>query len=163
MLRTSGLCRAAMVALFVMASSSALAADDGIWSVSKSSGEVWITATGAQPASLKQEDSLKPGDSIRTGRNGRVLLVRGQETILIAPNSEITLPATPKGAQADGQSTRIIERAGSIMLEVDKRKVRNFEVETPYLVAAVKGTQFRVTLDRVDVLQGSVQVADAKS
>ena len=26
---------------------SAFAADDGIWSVSKSSGEVWITTTGA--------------------------------------------------------------------------------------------------------------------
>jgi len=133
------------------------------WQVSKSSGQVWLTSSGVQPASLSEQETLKPGDSIRTGRNGRVLLVRGQETILIAPNSEITLPAAPKDAQADGQWTRIIERAGSILLEVDKRKVRNFEVETPYLVAAVKGTQFRVTLDRVDVLQGSVQVADAQS
>ena len=91
MLRTSGLCRAFIFALLMTASSSALAADDGIWSVSKSSGEVWITATGAQPASLKQEDSLKPGDLIRTGRNGRVLLTRGEETILIAPNSEIEI------------------------------------------------------------------------
>ena len=47
---------------------------------------------GAQPASLKQEEGLKPGDTIRTGRNGRVLLVRGEETILIAPNSVIGVP-----------------------------------------------------------------------
>src|SRR5262249_57648421 len=54
-------------------------------------------------------------------------------------------------------------QAGSILLHVEKRNVRNFEVETPYLVAAVKGTEFRVTLNNVDVLQGSVEVADAKS
>ena len=163
MLRTSGLCRAAMVALFVMASSSALAADDGIWSVSKSSGEVWITATGAQPASLKQEDSLKPGDTIRTDHNGRVLLVRGEETILIAPNSEIGVPSEKK----DGLSTTIQQRAGSILLEVEKRNVKHFEVETPYLAAVVKGTQFSVTIDgastRVEVSRGQVEVADFKS
>jgi hypothetical protein len=41
--------RAAMMALAVMASSSALAADDGVWSVSKSSGEGWITAPARNP------------------------------------------------------------------------------------------------------------------
>ena len=35
------------------AASSAFGAEDGAWSVSKSSGEVWMTTTGAQQASLK--------------------------------------------------------------------------------------------------------------
>ena len=101
----------AMVFVLV-GSASALAADDGVWSVSKSSGEVWISTTGAQPASLKQEDNLKPGDTIRTGRNGRVLLVRGEETILIAPNSVIGVPTE----KTDGLSTTILQQAGSILL-----------------------------------------------
>jgi hypothetical protein len=134
-----------------------------VWQVSKSSGDVWVTAAGVQPASLTDQASVKPGDSIRTGRNGRVLLVRGQETILVAPNSAITIPAT----QQDSGSTTIVQQSGSILLEVDKRNVRNFEVETPYLVAAVKGTQFKVSVNQgnasVDVLKGSVQVADFKS
>lgn len=137
------------------------------WQVSKSSGDVWLTNSGVQPASLGDQATLKPGDSIRTGRNGRVLLVRGQETILIAPNSAITLPAPAKDGKTDGQSATIIEQAGSILLKVDKRDIRNFEVETPYLVAAVKGTQFGVSVDRneshVNVLEGSVEVADIKS
>ena len=77
------------------------AAEGGAWSVSKSSGEVWITSGNVQQASLKPSDNLKPGDTIRTGRNGRVLLVRGEETILIAPNSVIGLPAETKGRAVD--------------------------------------------------------------
>ena len=78
-----GLRRALMAALVLGTSSGAFAAEDGVWSVSKSSGEVWLATNGAQQVSLGQEGTLKPGDTIRTGRNGRVLLVRGEETILI--------------------------------------------------------------------------------
>ena len=145
------------------AASSTLAADNGNWSVSKSSGEVWMTASGVQQASLKPDEVLKPGDTIRTGRNGRVLLTRGEETILIAPNSVVGLPAEQK----EGLSTTIVQKAGSILLEVEKKNVKHFEVETPYLAAVVKGTQFRVTVGAtstsVDVIRGQVQVADFKS
>ena len=158
-----GLSRILAMALLVGSASGALAADDGAWSVSKSSGEVWMSSTGTQPVSLGKEDVLKPGDSIRTGRNGRVLLVRGEETILVSPNSVIGLPAEKK----EGLSTTIVQRAGSILLEVEKRNVKHFEVETPYLAAVVKGTQFRVSVNAgstsVDVIRGQVQVADFKS
>ena len=102
---------------------------DAVWHVGKSSGEVWLTGAGVQQVSLGGDTVLKPGDTIRTGRNGRVLLVRGEETILISPNSVIGIPAAPK----DGLSTTIIQQAGSILLEVEKRNVKHFEVETPYL------------------------------
>jgi hypothetical protein len=151
------------MALLLVAGSSALAADDGVWSVSKSSGEVWVTTTGVEQVSLKQEGALKAGDTIRTGRNGRVLLMRGEETILISPNSVIGVSAEKK----DGMSTTILQQAGSILLEVEKRNVKHFEVETPSLAAVVKGTQFSVTVDgastRVDVRRGQVEVSDFKS
>jgi hypothetical protein len=143
--------------------SNAFAADDGAWTVGKSSGEVWLTSSGAQPASLKQEELLKPGDTVRTGRNGRVLLRRGEETMLISPNSVVGMPAENK----EGLSTTIVQQAGSILLEVEKRNVKHFEVETPYLAAVVKGTQFRVTINAsstsVDVIRGQVEVADFRS
>lgn len=158
-----GLLRALMAALVLGAASAASAADDGVWSVSKASGEVWIATDGAQPASLSKDDALKPGNTIRTGRNGRVLLVRGEETILISPNSVVGLPAEKK----EGLSTTIIQRAGSILLEVEKRNVKHFEVETPYLAAVVKGTQFSVTVGagstKVGVLRGQVEVSDFKT
>ena len=158
-----GLWRALMVALILGTASGASAADDGVWSVSKASGEVWVATDGAQPASLSQDETLKPGDTIRTGRNGRVLLVRGEETILISPNSVVGLPAEKK----EGLSTTIIQQAGSILLEVEKRNVKHFEVETPYLAAVVKGTHFSVTVGagstKVGVLRGQVEVSDFKT
>ncbi|MBB4368178.1 hypothetical protein GGD63_000957 [Bradyrhizobium sp. cir1] len=154
---------AVMAALTLGTASGAFAADDGVWSVSKATGEVWVATDGAQQVSLNQEETLKPGNTIRTGRNGRVLLVRGEETILISPNSVVGLPAEKK----DGLSTTIIQQAGSILLEVEKRNVKHFEVETPYLAAVVKGTQFSVTVGagstKVGVIRGQVEVSDFKT
>jgi FecR-like protein len=152
---------AALVSLY--AGSQVIAEDSVAWRVSKSSGQVWMTTTGVQEASLTNEAALKPGDTIRTGSNGRVLLVRGEASMLIAPNSVIALPAEQK----DGLSTTIYEQAGSVLVHADKRNVKHFQVETPYLAAVVKGTQFRVTLDKrganVAVLEGQVEVTDFKS
>jgi len=163
--RIVGLGRVATTALVLLLAASActVAAENDVWSVSKSSGEVWMATDQAKQVSLKQDETLKPGDTIQTGRNGRVLLVRGEETILISPNSVVGLPLEKK----DGLSTTITQQAGSILLDVEKRNVKHFEVETPYLAAVVKGTQFSVTVSatgtRVDVRRGQVEVSDFKS
>jgi hypothetical protein len=153
-----------LVAVFMLATASAaFAGDGGDWTIHKSSGEVWLAGSGVQQAALKQEDVLKPGDTVRTGRTGRVLLKRGDEIILVSPNSVVGVPAQKK----EGLSTTIMQQAGSILLDVEKRNVKHFEVETPYLAAVVKGTQFRVTVNAgkttVDVIRGQVEVADFKS
>jgi len=141
----------------------ARAADGMPWRVSKSSGQVWTTTSGAQNVALTNDIELKPGDSIRTGPTGRVLLTRGEETILVSPNSAVALPAEQK----DGLATTIIEQAGSILVHAEKRNVKHFQVETPYLAAVVKGTHFRVdvtkTGSQVAVLEGKVEVSDFKT
>ena len=135
----------------------------GEWLVRKASGDVWIAAPGVQQVALAPAAALKPGDQVRTGQNGRALLVRGDESILISPNSTIGLPKE----NSKGLLTTIIQERGTIVLDVEKRSEKHFEVETPYLVAIVKGTQFRVSVDgrasKVDVLSGQVEVADLKS
>jgi hypothetical protein len=89
--------------------------------------------------------------------------MRGEEMIMLAPNSVVGIPAEKK----EGLATTIVHQAGSILLDVEKRNVKHFEVETPYLAAVVKGTQFRVTVNAgkttVDVIRGQVQVADFKT
>jgi hypothetical protein len=155
--------RALATVFMLTTASAAFAADGGDWMVSRSSGEVWLSGSSVQQASLKQEDVLKPGDTVRTGRTGRILLKRGDEMILVSPNSVVGIPAQKN----EGLSTTIKQQAGSILLDVEKRNVKHFEVETPYLAAVVKGTQFRVTVNAgkttVDVVRGQVEVADFKS
>lgn len=158
-----GISRALTSAFALVVASSAFAADGDPWWVKRTSGEVWMGSGDVQQVSLKTDETLKPGDTIRTGRNGRVLLVRGEESILIAPNSVVGLPAETR----ETLSTTIKQQAGSILLEVEKKDVKHFEVETPYLAAVVKGTQFRVTVTatgaKVDVVRGQVEVADFKT
>ncbi len=165
--RATKLCRLlVLVMLAISGGGLAAQAEDSnsaAWRVSKTSGDVWVTTTGVQKASLTDSEMLRPGDTIRTGRNGRVLLMRGDETIMVSPNSVVGVPEKNQ----DKQTTTIVQQAGSILLDVEKRNVRHFEVETPYLVAAVKGTQFQVSVKRnaanVEVHRGEVDVADVKS
>jgi hypothetical protein len=154
------ICAPFLLIVLVIAGSEAFAADG--WRVSKSSGDVWVSTSGVQQASLTEDAVLNPGDSVRTGRNGRVLLIRGQERILISPNSVVGLPA-----QKSQGSTTITQQSGTILIEVEKRNNPHFEVETPYLAAVVKGTQFRVSVGQgesyVNVVRGQVDVTDFRS
>jgi hypothetical protein len=148
--------------LFALCAGSAAMAQDLSWRISKASGDVWVATSGAQPVALTSDAVLKAGDTIRTGQNGRVLLARGGETILVSANSVVGIPADRQNGM-----TTIAQQAGSILLEIEKRNVPHFEVATPYLAAVVKGTQFRVTVNAsgssVDVLRGQVQVVDYKT
>jgi hypothetical protein len=134
-----------------------------IWSVSKLSGDAFLITSAGQKTALAEGAMLKPGNNIRTGPNGGVLLARGQETILVSSNSVIGIPVD----ETEGMSTTINQWAGSILLAVEKRNDKHFEVVTPYLTAVVKGTRFRVTVKgneaSVDVLRGQVEVGDFKS
>ena len=137
-------------------------AERAVWRVSKTSGEVWITHSGLQAIALSNYESVAPGDIVRTGRNGRVLLSRGEETILLSSNSQVEIASDIKA----GFST-IFQKSGSILLEIEKRNIQHFEVQTPYLAAVVKGTKFRVTVEDgtsyVEVLRGQVEVKDYRS
>ncbi len=163
-LTSSLLCTALLLGTaFVPGASSLADMTQASWSVEKSSGEVWISTGQAQPVSLTGVASVKPGETVRTGENGMLLLRRGEETMLLSPNAVVEIPKENK----DGMTTTIFERAGSILLEVEKKKVNHFEVITPYLAAVVKGTNFRVSVDgagsRVEVLRGQVDVSDFPS
>ena len=161
--RTRTICASLLLVMLAVLYASSGEAAENVWRVSKSSGEVSMTTAAGQQTALTDGATVNPGDNIRTGQTGRVLLTRGEETILISPNSAVGIPAEKKS----GLSTTIIQQAGSILLDVEKRDVQHFVVETPYLAAVVKGTQFRVTVNkddaRVDVVRGQVEVSDFKS
>lgn len=133
------------------------------WTATNVSGSALLIVPPRQQTRLVKGTVLKPGSKIVTGQYGQALLSRGRETILLTSNSMIALPeATEKG-----MSTTIHQWSGSILLAVERRNEKHFEVVTPYLSAVVKGTQFRVTVNgndaTVEVLRGQVEVADNRS
>lgn len=103
-------------------------------------------------------DELAPRTLVRTGRRGRTTLARHASVLMVDPQSQLELPAV---VSAGGDSS-VIQTSGSVVYEVDGRKVDDFKVVTPYLVAGVKGTVFLVTVtDRhasVTVERGTVEV-----
>lgn len=102
-------------------------AQERSWRVEKSSGHVWVARPSAQKVSLTKDAELNPGDSIRTGSNGRVLLVRGEERIVISPNSEIGIPAVsqddsrPQSRRRPARSRSKSRNATSSILKSKRR------------------------------------------
>ena len=100
---------------------------------------------------------LEPGSEIRTAAAAEVYLGSGEQTVNVEPNSRIELPL-PKRAPA----TRVMQWFGEVIYEIGKGPPGHFEVDTPHLVAVVKGTKFSVTVDdsgsAVEVSEGVVHV-----
>lgn len=131
-----------------------------VWQVEMMSGEAYILSENAQPVALTPGGVVAAGGVIETGPDGRVVLSRGSESIVVSPNSSIAVsPESDSGIM-----TRILQRAGTVLLQVEKQDRQHFEVETPYLAAVVKGTKFTVSVDAegaaVHVMEGVVETID---
>lgn len=126
------------------------------WTVSESSGPVSILRPGFSGAAARG-GIVRAGDTVATGKNGRAVLVRGEEYLVVSPVSQIVVA----GPQPGGM-TQIIQKFGNTLFKIKKMATPHFAVETPYLAAVVKGTTFSVTVTdagaSVQVTEGRVQV-----
>jgi ferric-dicitrate binding protein FerR (iron transport regulator) len=90
--------------------------------------------------------------------NGRVTFVRGAETIELGPNTQVQIFDQPRTRPY----TTVRQYFGQVAIEAEVRDVQHFAVQTPYMVAAVKGTRFTVLSDEdsseVRVQRGAVGV-----
>jgi FecR protein len=137
-------------------SSPALAAPDG-WRISEKSGTVTVLHSGVSKIAL-QGNAVAVGDVISTGLNGRAVLVRGQEYLVVAPGSRLRV-ADPAPS---GGFVQIIQDVGNVIFKIKRKSTPHFAVQTPYLAAVVKGTTFSVTVSEagasVQVIEGAVEV-----
>jgi len=117
---------------------------------------------GAQWHSLQPGAVLAAGSVVRTGGDGHLLLANRVDRIRLSPNTELELPVS---GDADAV-TRVIHWIGTALFDVGTRPSPQFEVETPYLVAVVKGTAFTTTVSdagsTIKVPEGIVAVAPAQ-
>ncbi|MCV6605839.1 MAG: FecR domain-containing protein, partial [Porticoccaceae bacterium] len=110
-------------------------------------------------------DQLRLGSRIIVADGGAVLRFKDGSELLLRHNSELFLQALTTHGNQSARSTLKLNR-GSLDVEVpgDSGKKR-FRILTPGAVAAVRGTEFRVTAKpdgvatQVEVLQGGVDVA----
>ena len=114
--------------------------------------------TGGKWIPLERGAMIDNGQSLKTGADGRVGLVRGAETVELEPGTQILLH---EGA---GKMTSFEQASGLMSVDVERRNVQHFSVQTPFLAAVVKGTKFTVSVGRnashVSVDRGVVQVQD---
>jgi FecR protein len=127
------------------------------WSVATVEGSAQVKDSAGAWQALAAGEQIGIGYPIRTGHDGRVMLTRGDEHVTIGTDSSFEMqPAS------DGMLTHIFQKVGTLMFKVHKRPNKHFEVQTPYLVAAVKGTTFTVSVDAaggaVHVVEGLVEV-----
>ncbi len=107
-------------------------------------GAVHGTATATMAGStapLAVGAILQLPATIRTGADGAVELRQGATTIAAAANTELEIP---QSAANEGLIERVIQIRGNAFYNVAKREKTRLRVETPYLVAVIKGTQFNV-------------------
>jgi hypothetical protein len=134
------------------------------WVVSQLRGAAFARpadAGDAQWETLQIGAQIAPGSRVRTDAAGSLELANGMDTIRLSPSSELELPAPRDGDPV----TRVIHWIGTAFFHVGKRPGPQFEVDTPYIVAIVKGTKFTTSVSdagaKVEVSEGVVGVSAA--
>jgi len=134
-----------------------------VWVVAELRGAAFSRpgdAADRQWQALHTGARIEPGSVVRTDASGRMELTNGLDTIRLSPSSELELPA-----EQNGPLTRVMHWFGTAFFHVGKRPGPQFEVDTPYIVAIVKGTQFTTTVSEagasIKVSEGTVGVSAA--
>lgn len=138
-------------------------AAEGDWQVAKASQQVNFTVDKRNWVAVRAGDIIPNTAWIATGPRGRVQLVRGVESISFQPNTVAGIFTSGFGER----KTEVVEQAGVLDLEIEKRSKPHTTVQTPFLAAVVKGTNFRVSVSKsaaeVTVNRGLVQVTSFAS
>jgi hypothetical protein len=149
-----------LLAALVLHPASANASD---WVVKRVSGIVYFVAPGVEAFRVKQGMVFKKGYTIGTRAGARAMIARGGETIAVGPNTTFAMSTF----RSTGVKTTLLQRKGTIEVDVQKRQQPHFTVETPFFAAVVKGTRFEVNVQakqaRVSVDRGVVAVEDFAS
>ena len=133
-------------------------------------GDVSFSSSHKKPAELIAGQALRIGSKIVVGQGSATLRFADGATIVMSANSELIIDSSSAIKQAKAQSIEVSLPRGEVQVTVPKRMPRTqFRIKTPTAVAAVRGTQFRVssaapTADslggqtRSEVLEGVVSV-----
>ncbi|MES0808583.1 FecR family protein [Roseibium sp. SCPC15] len=133
------------------------------WVVKRVSGIVYFVAPNVEAFRVKRGMVFEKGYTLGTRAGARALIARGNETISVGPNTTFAISKY----RSQGVQTTLLQRKGTIEVDVQKRGKPHFTVETPFFAAVVKGTRFEVSVRgkkaNVSVQRGLVEVEDFAS
>ncbi|MBN1900929.1 FecR domain-containing protein [Candidatus Sumerlaeota bacterium] len=124
--------------------------------------EVFIKPFGGDWIQAAPNMQLKVMDEARTGLGKAKMKLRGRGEVRLPPNSHMILVSM----DPEGNQVTIELKSGRIWNNITPSGgVVNYTIKTPDLVAGVRGTLFKVSLDeapgsRLAVFEGSVYAAD---
>lgn len=138
----------------------ARASGEAPWKAVAASGKVEARRPASEDqawARVGRGDQVRPLSLLRTRRRSRATLTRLGDIVLVDPESEIILPG-----ERSGPGGAFRQRSGNALYEIEPTPDASVSVETPYLIAGVKGTVFSVIagegFSSVGVISGRVHV-----
>lgn len=125
-------------------------------------GSVAVEGKGAaRTVAEGKEEAVLPGETIAVGAGAEALLIDGARLEVLAPGTKLAVESAD-AASGELQSVRLLDGIVTFLFPEDAKKERRFEAVTHSVVAAVKGTVFRVEVrpdgTRVIVARGEVEV-----
>jgi len=116
-------------------------------------------ADGADWRPARLHDYFCPGDTLRVQRRGRAaLLLRGETVVRLDQHTTLTLLASPEPGR------RLLDLLSGVAHFIS-RVPRSLDVKTPYVNAAVEGTEFLLHIGADQILltvyEGVVRAANA--
>src|SRR5688572_7387626 len=159
------LLRLSPVLLLVVAAASSHAgssdvrnADGSRISVTAVAGDVDFTMAGNSVTVAPDRTVLLPA-RIVTGHDGTVGLAQAGTKVSVANDTDVEIPAEA----VDGNLiARLVQRRGNVFYDVAPRDLGKLRVETPLLVAVIKGTQFNVAVQpdstTISLFEGRLEI-----
>ena len=129
-------------------------------------GSVQLVLANQPIRAAKVGDTLPMGALVQTGKDSSATLEFADgATLVLEPQSRVVMDLLSRHQQNGMVNTRLNLLSGAAKSRVPKREPRsNFSVSTPSAIAAVRGTNFRVSADaeqmRSEVFEGDIEVAN---
>lgn len=128
-------------------------------------------AAGGEPEPVSNGQAIAFGDALETGMDGSARVhFADQSVVLIKPSSLLVINQYRRFLGQPGERTRLHLERGTIRNTITPLKAdeASFEVYTPGVAAAVRGTEYYLSVDgaettRNEVLEGQVDVTGRKT
>ena len=133
-------------------------ADASRIAVTDVAGSVDVTMAGRLVA-VRQDSTMLLPARVVTGADGTLGMTQAGTHIKVAHDTDVEIPAEA----VDGNLVaRLVQHRGNVFYDVAPRDLGKLRVETPFLVAVIKGTQFNVSVqaDRTTIalFEGQLQI-----